>query len=92
MLYWTMYKNLQSLIHRTVYVVAIEYYNICGSPLVSLSTQYGETTLIFACKNGNLQLVERLLSMGANPDIGNNVSIQMSYTLSNIIFSNMLAV
>ena len=63
---------------------AIEYY-ICGSPLVSLSIQYGETTLTFACKNGNLQLVERLLSMGANPDIGNNVSIQMYMCLTHCL-------
>ena len=84
MLYWTMYKNLQCLIYRTVYVVAIYaevYY------LVSLSIQYGETTLTLACKNGNLRLVERLLSMGANPDIGNNVSVCLTHclTLSSLI-------
>lgn len=39
-----------------------------------LPFQFGETALIFACKNRRLELVERLLSMGANPNIFNNVS------------------
>ena len=36
--------------------------------------QYGETALIFACKVKNIKFVRRLLSMGANPNIANNVS------------------
>lgn len=36
--------------------------------------QKGETALILACKMKNLKFVEKLLSMGANPDIANNVS------------------
>lgn len=36
--------------------------------------QKGETALILACKMKNLKFVKKLLSMGANPDIANNVS------------------
>ena len=42
--------------------------------LVLCLSQYGETALIFACKLRNLRFVKRLLSMGANPNIANNVS------------------
>ena len=55
----------------------------CFTVCLSLSLQYGETVLIFACKNRNLKLVKRLLSMRANPNLSNNVShIGAIYTLS----------
>ncbi|CAI8035374.1 Ankyrin-3 [Geodia barretti] len=39
---------------------------------LDLQDSYGETVLIFACKNRNLELVKRLLSMKANPNLCNN--------------------
>jgi ankyrin repeat protein len=39
---------------------------------LDLQDSFGETVLIFACKNRNLELVKRLLSMKANPNLCNN--------------------
>ena len=41
---------------------------------IIISFQEGETILLTAWKKNKLQLVQRLLSMGANPEIANKVS------------------
>ena len=36
--------------------------------------QYGETDLLFACKENDLRIVKKILSKGADPNIPNMVS------------------
>ena len=63
----------------SVFLICIELQSTCTALLAGFlvclcyAIQYGETDLLFACKENDLRIVKKILSKGADPNIPNMV-------------------